>query len=764
MINLPILSKKTVGEPHLYLALLIGDTRVQAALWRADSVGVTLLESSSSLVYSSASELAQTADQALQYLGPSSEDVDEVVLGLATNWTDDAGIIPAKKPILKEMTEKLGLKPVGFVVTAEALAKHLSHKSPRLSALLVEFGANHLTLSYLQQGQLLISKEVGRSAQTLADMTEALARVNAHYEDQHQEQLFYPPKILLASFELDQKVLKSEQQLIIDHDWLNSHPFKQMPTVELIGEVAFLEAVVYQGGKSVAAAAGVTLSSSAQSSGDVVRSSVDAGGDSTVEKKSMVMKPAKGSKSVESGAESLESSSAPESPVNEKASVTSSTFGIPLSVSSLPDVAKKQTNQESPGLSLQEKVEVSPSTVKQKKGVIMKFVRWFQAHKTFAIGGFVAGLVVLFILGYWWLAANTQAYLSLVLNTQAVSQETSLTLDPERKISDPDNLILAAQTITQEVTATADQETTGTKLVGEPAQGTVTIFNKTEAAKTFEAGTVLSRGDLNFTLDEEVEVASASVETTATGESKEYGQITAAVTASQIGAESNLEEDSELQLASFDLGTYSAVVAENLSGGSSREVRVVAEADRTKLRQALIEQLVKEAENKFKEELSAEESLVPTNEYRIVKENYNAEVGDELNTLELSLTLEVEALSYYQENLLPLAQKVLATDVPEGYVLMESDPQILSEPVEGATDSGQISLEVNLTAEAEPELNQEELKAELAGQDLEEAQQTLEAREAIKEVVIRLQPKLAESLRPRLPEDSARINFIQSED
>lgn len=394
----------------------------------------------------------------------------------------------------------------------------------------------------------------------------------------------------------------------------------------------------------------------------------------------------------------------------------------------------------------------------------MKFAQWFKKNQAFAVGGFVAGLLTLVGLGYWWLATNTQAYLHLELLTQSISRETNLILDADRSESDPDNLILAASTRSQEVQATADRETTGTKLVGESAQGTVTIFNKTEAPKTFEAGTVFSRGNLNFTLDEEVEVASASVETTSTGENKEYGQVDANITASEIGAESNLETDTELQLATFDLGTYSAVVKDNLSGGSSREVRVVSDSDQTKLRQNLVEQLLDEAEQKMGDQLSAEEKLVSTDKYEILEENFSDEVGDEVNTLKLSLTLLVKALSYHREDLLPFAQEVLAADVPEGYTLMNSDPQILSKPVENASISDRVELEVNLSAEAEPVLDQDQLKAEIAGQDLREARQTLEAKEAINQAVIKLQPALAERLRPRVPKDIKKINFVQSED
>lgn len=704
--NLPSFLPQQAEISKTYLALIIGDAQVQAALWQASSTGVEILENSARLSYQPSRELTIKADQALQTLSSASEAVDEVVFGLTPNWTDQEGILSVKKPILKNLTEKLNLKAVGFVVTAEAMAKHLTQSQSRLSCLLLEIGQNYLSLNYIKQGQLVLSKQVGRSDQLLADMTEALARLNAHHEDQHQEQLQYPSKILVASFELKKEELVEAQQLLISHDWVNSHPFHQMPTIDLLDKKQFLEAVIKQGGKSVAAAAGVTVV-----------------------------------------AEKVKETAVAET--------TASSFGVPLKLEQLPPEKKKVSPQPT-------KKKTGPKSEAKKKnrqGWPMKIFNWFKQHKLFVIGGFVAGLVTLAVVGYWWLAANTQAYLDLKLVTQPVSREASLTLDVKLDQSDPEKLILAASKLTETVTETASKESTGAKLVGEKAKGTVTLYNKTEASKTFEAGTNLSKGNLNFTLDEMVEVASASVETTASGENKEYGQVETAITATEIGAEANLEAEAELQIENYDLGTYAAIVKEKLSGGSSREVRVVSADDQEELLADLTEKLLTTAAEKMKTQLEPAERLVFTEQYQVAAEEYSAAVGDEVNTFDLKLELIVEALLYQQEDLIPLAQEVLAADVPTGYTLIESEPQILSDPVKDATQSGTVQLKVNLSAEAQPELDLNQLKADLAGKKLFEAERLLIAKEEIEAVEIKLQPALAKRLRPRLPKDQARLKF-----
>lgn len=740
--NLPTFFKNKDLEPKLYLALLIGDAKIRAALWQAGPEGVEIIKSSPFESYQQKKQLVVKADQALQALGSASETVDEVILGLAPNWTDQTGILPVKKPVLKKLTQDLGLKPVGFVVTSEALAKHLTQKNKRLSCLLLEIGQNYLALSYLKQGQLLISKQVGRSAQTLADMTEALARLNAHHEDQHQEQLHFPPKILVASFELDAADLAEQQQLLIDHDWVNSHPFAHMPTVDLINGNSFLEAIVMQGGKSVATAEGV----------------VQPG---LVQKKPTQATPPPTEPEVEDEL-AVEKSAAKKPDVAPTA--VASSFGVPVKLNQLPRVSQKPDSAvdktAQPDFDHDPAQSDSPKKTNiRKQGLFIRFFSWFKDHKFYAIIGFIAGLVALSITTCWWLATQTQAVIELQLVTKPVSQETEIRLDAERQTSDPTQLILAADTVSQEVEGIKNKESTGAKLVGEKAAGTVTIYNKTEAVKTFEVGTVLSKGSLSYTLDEEVEVASASVETTSSGENKEYGQAQTTIAAQEIGAEANLEKEVELQIANYDLGTYAAMVKDDLTGGSSREVRVVSAADQEKLFADLKKELLTEAEDKMKDQLVEQERLVNTEQTETITKTYSAEVGDEVNTFELSLKLSVKALLYHQEDLVPLAQEVLAADTPDNYTLTESQPQILSDPVKDASQSGLIKLGVNLSAVAKPELDSTQLKTELSGRSLSEATQTLEAKDTIEAVKIRLKPSLGKKLRPRLPKDVSRIKL-----
>lgn len=134
-------------------------------------------------------------------------------------------------------------------------------------------------------------------------------------------------------------------------------------------------------------------------------------------------------------------------------------------------------------------------------------------------------------------------------------------------------------------------------------------------------------------------------------------------------------------------------------------------------------------------------------------------MGEEVETVTLELKVLVESLVYQTADLKPLAQKVLADDVPAGYSLAQTGPQILSAPDQEASDSGDIKLDVNISSVAKPDLDLPALKEELLGKKISEAERLLVLNEGIEAAQIHFIPSIAARLYPHLPEDAARVDF-----
>jgi len=758
--NLFSARKKKMEEKKLFLGILLSDNNVQAALWTVESNNVVFLTQSSRKEYKNERDCLIKTDETLQELGPDSENVNEVVFGFEPGWVANTGIVDERKPLLKKLTQELSLEPVGFVVVTEALVQDLISKESLLSCLLLYINHKNIFISLLKQGKLLDTIQIGRSEDIQGDLREGFARIKSSSKVGDGK---LPSKVYLISLSIDQDTLTQQQQEMLSIDW-SAYPFLQPPVVELLPINNMLQIVTKQGGVAVA-----------QSQGLISPEAKDTAGTDTSGQQSDAKTKDKVNREARKGALGQKPTSKEEYAI-EKTKTQASSFGIPISEDRLPDIKKEEADEneeliqksKKSGFSLFGKKSNNKVNREAREGALgykavpdkifsNPLLRILAAHKKMVVGGIVFGLAALIVVGYLSITLSYQALLKIKLKTVIVAKEVEIVLDPEAEKSDPENLTLKASLVTSELNEIDTIETTGVKLVGEQATGKVTIFNKANEVKIFEKGTVLSKGDLQFTLDEEVKVASASVEAKDGGEEKEYGRADINVTATEIGADYNLAKDEELQISSFASGTYSAKVAEDLSGGASREIRVVAEQDRIDLLAELSEELLEKAEEKFDEESGNGRYLVSTGELEKTNIEFDAEIADEVDTLTLDLTVEVTAIEYLSEDLKPLAEFVLASEVPEGYVLIDEKPEILSSPTEDDFGSGAITLAANVSSKAKPEYDENIWKEEVKAKSLDEGKKFLEEKEIIEEVEIKLWPSLASAFMKNFPKKVEKI-------
>ena len=411
----------------------------------------------------------------------------------------------------------------------------------------------------------------------------------------------------------------------------------------------------------------------------------------------------------------------------------STSFGVPIK-SQLPAEKIKE-------------VEITPEEKKApaKRG---RLAKWWRKHYRLALLGFSSGLISLLILAVLLISFASQATITIVPQSRRLSQDIKITLSPSISESDFSKLILKAETTSAQVTVNKVIDATGVKLIGDRAKGKVSLLNKTSGEKTLAAGTKISQANLIFTLDEEVTIASASEN--ANHDGIEYGKKETPVSAVDIGAQYNLATGQELKVADFDQSSYAALVADGLTGGSSREIRVVSQADQDELLAALKEEAVGKAATEFKEKSSADKQYLPTGQIKIISSEYDQKVGAESKTMELNLTAEVTAVAYLKEDLKPLAEFVLSDSLPEGYQLAATDPEILSDSA-GIASGAAITIAANLSSNAIAQIDEEKIKQGIAGQNLSQAKNFLTSLAEIKSFVLTLNPRIMEKIRPQLP-------------
>ncbi len=222
-------------------------------------------------------------------------------------------------------------------------------------------------------------------------------------------------------------------------------------------------------------------------------------------------------------------------------------------------------------------------SAKEKKvpnfGGLNKKIFWIVA----AVGAFV-----LLLLSYIFLPT---AKVTLIAKAQKTPVNIKFTLDAGTKRSDFSTGDVAADTISTTKEVSGQFNASGKKDVGTKATGNITIKNAASSnAISLPAGTTVVSDGKSFTTNQAVSIPGASV----SGGQIVPGTANVAITASQSGDSYNFGS------AAFLVNGYSGLTATgSTSGGVSKTVTVVTQADIDKAQK----QLIDDATNNVKTEL-----------------------------------------------------------------------------------------------------------------------------------------------------------------
>jgi hypothetical protein len=736
-------SAKPKASEKLFISIILSDQELQSALLSKEQ---GIKEYSNIKNYFDRQDLLMQLDQSLQDLGPVADDVAECVFIFEDSWLKDDDLLDSKKVVVQEIAEDLSLSAIGQLSISEGIYQARILKDVHDSSITIYLREKDFDLVLIKHGQLLAKLKVGRSDKLSDDLQEGLARIS---QDLGEQGKYFPNKVFLCTFSLSQKDLKNDQIELQAYDWTQVGGFLQNPEFVLLDQDFLV--------KSLSLAANYILSN---------ESTTELG----------VLNTEKSAKETSTSQDSSESELAI---ANEAAKVSS--FGIDLSAEkAVVDQQNKKTvpTSQSEEISALDDEEAEDQTqtnlvgdnllMDEKKTAVKHFFKKNRKSMKIGIGGGLLVLLALFLFFYLFLSNVT---IEITPNQQVLQKNVEIILDPQAEASDFSQNLMKVSLVQKEVSGEDVASTTGVSLVGEKAKGKVELFNKTFTDKTFAAGTSLKYENddesVLFVLDEEVTVPAAeSEEEEKEGERGrvtdiDYGSLEVTVTARDIGAEANIKEDSKLLVANFSEDTYSATAIENFTGGFSREVRVVSPDDLSNLLNQLREELNQIAADEFQAESKDGTYFVPTGNSEIINSQYDYEEGDEIETLSLSMTLEVEAVQYSSDDLKQLAEEVLLLELPENYVFVDEKPSLLSgEPVLMDDDSDRLVLDAELSAKAKANIDSNLIQDLVVGKTVEEAKNNLKEQELIDQAEIIFQPSFMSKFFYKIPKDSARFNLL----
>ncbi len=706
------LTGKQAAEPKKFLALVITDEVVQAAVWRVTDEQTEIVSLGSPVEWDgevgTSSELVTAVDGTIASATEGVEgEINEIILGIPYSWIDKTGIVESKRTLIKKINQELELKTLGYVTLTDSVLTYLKmQEGSPTSAILVAIGKHELTVVLVRLGRIeavRVGKSEGKIEQELVSTLKEIGTNDN-----------LPSRIILFD---NMHSLDEIAQNLMQVPWQKEFEFLHLPKVEALPKDVAIRSLALAGGSEVARSLGFAIEENQEIESEIQEPEVT----------TMIV-----------GEEEIG-------------------FGINKSPEE-PEIEAEEINNID---EVEEELEVKQTPRIKWKMPHVTLPHWQLPRITWGKWwwAIVGVLAVAGVIGVtWWMVPQAEVMISVPVKW--IDQEVPITLDTGNGAAAGQNIVRAS-TQTVRVSGEKMSDTTGKKIIGDKASGEVTIYNRTTLNKIMAKGTTLTGpGGVKFSLDAEVSIASKSA-------GVDYvdvpGKATVKVIANAIGAESNMAAGTEFTIGSFGKDSYVAKNESAIGGGTSEEVQVVAKDDQKLIASELTRELSEQLEAQIQSGAGEAQYLIPSS-IKIESEKYSAKIGEEAKSVGLELTLTGTLLVYKVDEVRELIGANLNSAVPSGYSLADLPTQVELTASQDAKDE-QVAGVAKVRVALLPTYNLPELTKLMQGKSLAEAEAVI--RQVIRDVSmvnVRVLPKWWPYKLRGIPHNSTRIKIAVEAD
>ncbi len=364
------------------------------------------------------------------------------------------------------------------------------------------------------------------------------------------------------------------------------------------------------------------------------------------------------------------------------------------------------------------------------------------------------------------LKADHRATVRIVVDSQPLARSVSIKV-LEGSNTNADSQTLKGIKVEKLLTLEKEIDTTGEKLEGDTATGTITVYNKTTGSITLKKGTKViykeGEDDLTYKLEDELTIPAMVPKDSSDPASVLIpGQADAQVEAADIGSHYNIDDSETLEIDDYKKTELVASSKEKFTGGKSETVKVVAEEDLTSLSSALLTEATSTAEEVLADSVQKSQEFI-TGSTSVVKqkEEYSHDKGEETEKVKLVATYLVYGLAYSDDDLDNLVNSLVDKYVPEEFEVSKKDRDVKVE-ILGATDSSVLSsteadLQVTIKTYVVPRISEDSLKSDLQGKKPEDAQKVLGSLGNIKTYELKISPGVP--FLQKVPGDTDKISI-----
>lgn len=643
--NLKDLLTSKENPPELFWALVIEKGLVQSGVWYVSEGESKVIGISAGIPWESDEQLTEAADTALssaiQKVPEDYPEPSKTVFGVPTSWVKDGEISSENLLKIKKLCTELSLTPAGFVVLPEAIAHYYkSEEGSPLNAIIINADSDNLELSVFKLGELAGTTEVSRSVSLVDDVVEGLSRFSG----------VSPLPTRFVVYDGKEGELEEAKQTLLQADWGSAKiDFLHTPQVEILSVDKKVLATALAGGAEMGNVEKVVGEENVK----------DEEPDTLQQEKKDI-----GQENVQTvTAESLGFSMDQDISSIKKEDIQNVIPPSPQQTNALQDLP--QQKELPAALNQKERVNYFAKS----KDLFHSFSKMFSRPKIntssknklpiILLAIFVLILLGVFIL--WWFVQT--ARVSIYVASQRVEESVQMKFSLKKELASESNII-PVSVVTSEVSGEKTKSTTGTKLIGDKAVGSVQIANGNSAAINLSKGTILtSSSGFKFVINNEASVSGQLLPGSP-------GMATAEVTAYDIGSNYNLIKGEIFSVGNYSKSLVAATSVADFSGGSSQQISAVGEEDIDELKESLKTELIQNAKSELSVKVAQDDLFI--NDLagtEITKEVFNHDIGEQATELSLSLSLKATGLTANRQEILEYAKGILDGKSPEGYTL-----------------------------------------------------------------------------------------------
>jgi hypothetical protein len=785
--TLQSLLRTSSKNEQVYVSLFLDVHRVSAAFWRMGSGGKVeqVAHASQELAGDNWKERTEAVDSLLGALEEKSglSEITTTILGLPSVYLTSTGEIQKEiRHEVKILAKELDLKLAGFVPLSQAVIFKLkTDEGVPPSVILLGINTKTIALSLYKIGTLVDVRDLEKHDDIAASVESGLKSFT--------QMEVLPARILL--YGATPQELEDAKASLLHHPWTTKANFLHFPKIDIISAEMVIHAISLAGASELSSA--VSESQDAEPQEENVSATADASvAAATVvpnaevdDKEETVEATADAApeedeelEEEDDGEEETATAISDEDrEVAEAEEVLREDFAVGEDTVQDANVVmvdaaslgfKKHTEvarpHSSPQVTEDEEQDSSPSSsrVASLMATARETVVQWRDRLMGGVGGrrkiplipvvLVGILLASLGIGTWVLP---RADVTVFLVTESVTATETITIDPTATAIDGENMIVPGKSREQAVSGEKTVAVNGVKEIGDPAKGTVTIYNKSLSSRTFKKGAQLSSGALKFTLDADVNVASASESVG----SITFGKADAAVTAVAIGIASNLAAESEFTFADVAASVATARNEAALAGGTSKEVTVVSRADVDNFIKDISTELTQKAKQDLSSSVEGGETLIEDTIKTVVTERvFDREINQEATELNGKVTITVSGIAYSQGDIEQLFVDANRLTIPSGYIVDREGSSVKLDNVKVEKD-GTITARATVHVAAKPMIDSAGLPKGLSGKSIRDAESYLRGMSGVGGMEVRNRLTLFKN---RLPVNPKNISITLS--